>query len=276
MRSIGPMTCVLILGASVVAAQSESQKQTIVKGAAGSSPWIMTAHATNPKQSADQSISHGDGNPRGSAKAQENTQLKSTVDLPDTPSAHVPLSGRQKFNLFLKSTYEPYTFFSAAFGATLAQAEGQWYGYGGGLPGWGKRFGASLADTESRRFIQGFVFSTALHQDPRYFRSSKKKTVPRAWYAITRVLVTRADDGHETFNSSEFLGTLFTSSLQNAYYPEGDRGFGNTMNRFLGALSSDASSNLLREFWPEIRRLFRKHAPEKIQDIERRIPKPDD
>jgi len=201
-------------------------------------------------------------------------KLKSTLDLPEAPSAYVPLSGRQKFNLFLKSTYAPYTFFSAAFGATLAQAEGQWYGYGGGLPGWGKRFGASLADTESRRFIQGFVLSTALHQDPRYFRSRNKKTIPRAWYAATRVLVTRSDDGRDTFNSSEFLGALFTSSLQNAYYPARDRGFSKTMDRFLGALSSDASSNLLREFWPDMRRIFRKHAPEKIKKIERRLPEP--
>jgi hypothetical protein len=116
--------------------------------------------------------------------------------------------------------------------------------------------------------------STALHQDPRYFRSRKKKAIPRAWYTVTRVLVTRSDDGHDTFNFSEFLGTLFTSSLQNAYYPERDRGFGKTMDRFLGAPSSDASSNLLREFWPDMRRISRKHAPEKIKNIERRLPQP--
>jgi hypothetical protein len=200
--------------------------------------------------------------------------LKATVDLPDSPSAYVPLSPRQKFHFFLRTTYEPYTFFSAAFGATLAQAEGQWYGYGGGLPGWGKRFGASLADTESRRFIQSFLLSTALHQDPRYFRSNQKNVVRRAWYAATRVFVTKADTGQETFNSSEVLGALFTSSLQNAYYPERDRGFSNTMDRFLGSLGSDASSNLLREFGPDLWRLFRKHAPEKIQKIEQKIPKP--
>lgn len=118
------------------------------------------------------------------------------------------------------------------------------------------------------------MLSTALHQDPRYFRSRKEKTIPRAWYAVTRVLVTKSDNGRNTFNSSEFLGALFTSSLQNAYYPERDRGFEKTMGRFLGALSSDASSNLLREFWPDIRRVFRKHAPEEIRKIECRFPEP--
>lgn len=196
------------------------------------------------------------------------------VGFPDAPSTYIPLTGREKFHSFVKSTYAPYTFFSAAFGATLAQAQGQWYEYGGGMPGWGKRFGANLADTESRRFIQGFVLSAVLHQDPRYFPSKKSKKIPRAWYAATRVVVGKSDNGSDTFNSAEFLGALFTSSLQNAYYPEHDRGFGETMSRFLGALLSDASSNVLREFTPDMRRMIRRHAPEKIKQIEEKIPDP--
>src|SRR5438046_7709419 len=168
--------------------------------------------------------------------------------LPDAPSAYEPLSGHQKFNLFLQRTYSPYTFASAAAEATWAQMWAQWPDYGGGMPGWGKRFGATLADTESRRFVQTFLLSTLLHQDPRYFRSAKKGLIPRSWYAATRVLVTRDDDGDSTFNTSEFLGTLLTSSLQNAYYPDSDRGFPNTMTRFVGALGSDTTTNIIREF----------------------------
>jgi hypothetical protein len=259
---VGLTTGVLILGVTIGVAQNTGREPAAADEVALVCPLTAMADpATDPKPVASPADAQGTDN-----------HLKSTVDLPEAPSAYVPLSGAQKFNLFLKSTYAPYTFFAAAIGATLAQAEGQWYGYGGGMPGWGKRFGATLADTESRRFIQGFVLSTTLHQDPRYFRSRKNKTIPRAWYAVTRVLVTKSDEGRDTFNTSEFLGALFTSSLQNAYYPERDRGFGNTMNRFLGALSSDASSNLLREFWPDMRRIFRKHAPEKIKEIERKLP----
>jgi len=211
-----------------------------------------------------QSSSHPDP---GSAALPANSQ----PPLPDAPSAYEPLSGHQKFNLFLQRTYSPYTFASAAAEATWAQMWAQWPEYGGGMEGWGKRFGATLADTESRRFIQTFLLSTVLHQDPRYFRSQKKGFFPRGWYAATRVLVTRDDDGDETFNTSEFLGALFTSSLQNAYYPRHERSLGDTMNRFAGALGSDATSNILREFWPDIRRIFRKHAPEKVRKIEEKV-----
>jgi hypothetical protein len=187
---------------------------------------------------------------------------------------YIPLSARCKFNLFVEQTHSPYTFVSAGFQATLDQAEGQWPHYGGGMQGWAKRFGATLADTESRRFIQTFALSTILHQDPRYFPSHKRAFIARTWYSTTRVVVTRNDNGNSTFNTSEFLGALTTSSLQNAYYPRPDRTFGDTMNRFSGALISDAIDDLQREFTPDMKRLFRKHAPKKILKIEEKLPIP--
>jgi len=85
-------------------------------------------------------------------------------------------------------------------------------------------------------------------------------------------LWSRATTRGGAFNSSELLGALFTSSLQNSYYPGRQRGFGMTMERFWSSLSSDATSNLLKEFWPDIREMFRKHAPEPIRKIEEHIP----
>jgi hypothetical protein len=188
--------------------------------------------------------------------------------------AYTPLSAHCKFTLFLKSTYSPHTFASAGFQATWAQAMGQWPHYGGGAHGWAKRFGATLADTESRRFIQTFALSTILHQDPRYFPLHKKTFIYRAWYAATRVVVTKNDNGDSAFNTSEFLGALFASSLENSYYPRHDRTFADTMNRFGGALSSDTMTDLLREFTPDIKRFFRRHAPKKIRRIEETLPIP--
>jgi len=96
----------------------------------------------------------------------------------------------------------------------------------------------------------------------------------RIWYSATRVVVTKNDSGDSTFNSSEFLGALFTSALQNSYYPRHDRNVGDTMSRFGGALSSDAIGNLRREFTPDMKRLFRRHAPKKLRNIEEKLPIP--
>jgi len=201
------------------------------------------------------------------------TEARTTGSLGYIPG-YTPLSARCKFKVFLSGTESPYTFVSASFQASLAQASGQWPHYGGGAQGWGKRLGATLADTESRRFIQTFALSTILHQDPRYFASRKRTILARAWYSTTRVVVTKNDKGNNTFNTSEFLGALFTSALENAYYPRHDRTLGATMNRFTGALSSDAIGDLLREFTPDMKRLFRKHAPRKLLKIEEKLPIP--
>ena len=269
------VTMAIAMTAGVGHAQSPSTLQETVP------PPSTTAHDGSGD---NQSTSIQSGSPR------QVTASPCSLRVPDTisnspanaaqattatgPVHYTPLSGRCKFNLFVRQTYSPYTFASAGFQATWAHVTGQWPDYGGGAQGWAKRLGATLADTESRRFIQTFALSTILHQDPRYFPSRKRTILARAWYAATRVAVTRNDSGDNTFNSSEFLGVLSASALQNAYYPKPDRTFGDTMNRFGGALSSDAIGNLLREFTPDMKRLFRKHAPKKIQRIEEKLPIP--
>lgn len=173
----------------------------------------------------------------------------------------------------MRGTHSLDTFVAFAYEATSAQMTGQWYQYGGGMEGWGKRLGATVADTESRRFIQTFLLSSVLHQDPRYFYCTQKNPIARAWYAASRVLITQKDSGGETFNSSEVLGALFATSLQNAYYPRYNRGWNETMSRFTGGLSSDATSKLLREFTPDLKRIFRKHEPQSMKQFESRLPK---
>lgn len=194
--------------------------------------------------------------------------------LPDAPSMAVRLTPHQKFETFVKRTYSPYTFASAATNATWAQMWGDYYGYGGGMQGWGKRFGASVANTEVRSFFSSFALPVVFRQDPRYHPSAKQGVIPRAWYAGTRVLVTFSDDNREMFNYSEVLGVLFTSSVQNSYYPDRDRGLSETMTRFVGGIGSDATANLLREFSPELKRFARKIIPKKAQKLEKRIPEP--
>jgi hypothetical protein len=52
-----------------------------------------------------------------------------------------------------------------------------------------------------------------------------------------------------------------THAPQNTCYPRHDRTLGATMNRLSSALGSDAMGDRLREFTPDMKRLFRKHAP---------------
>jgi hypothetical protein len=211
--------------------------------------------------------------PSGASSDNILKQPASTVAEQKVPeAASETLTKHQKFQHWIKRTYSPYTIAGVTFDATWAQMWGDWPQYGGGMQGWGKRFGATLADTETRTFFGQFLFPVMFHQDPRYFPSQKQGLIPRAWYAATRVLVTRRDGDGNTFNTSEFAAVMATASVQNAYYPRRDKGFTETMNRFVGGVGSDATSNILREFWPDIKKAFRKHEPDKIKQLTEKMP----
>jgi hypothetical protein len=192
------------------------------------------------------------------------------------PAPYEPLTSHQKFEIFTRRTYSPFTFFSAAFDAAYAHVTDSWPDYGHGASGYGKRYGATIADAEARSFFQSFLFPSLLHQDPRYFSSPSTKFFPRMLYAASRVLVTRSDSGSNTVNTSLLAGTVVTSVLSNAYYPRTERSVGDTLNRFGGSFLGGVQTNILREFWPDITRAFHKHEPQRMKDLqesmEQRMP----
>lgn len=189
--------------------------------------------------------------------------------LPNAPS-YTPLSGSQKFHIFLQQTHSPYVFATTAFDAGLAQLSDDWPAYGQGMEGYGKRYGALLANHAAASFFESFLLPTAFHQDPRYFlRGPEERFLPRLGYSASRVFITRTDDGHSTFNTSLVLGMLLVASLTNSYYPRPQRGFEETMSRFGGGLIFSAQNNLLREFWPDLSRIFHKHEPQELREVEK-------
>jgi hypothetical protein len=94
----------------------------------------------------------------------------------------------------------------------------------------------------------------------------------RLAYALSRVVVTRKDDGRNTFNSSLVLSTVLAKSLSNAYYPQSERGFSHTMNRVEGSLLGSVQGYLLREFLPDILGMCRKHESKWLKAAERKLP----
>ncbi len=179
------------------------------------------------------------------------------------------LTERQKFHRFVKRSYSPYTFAGAAFDAAYSQFTGE--DYGEGIGGFGKRYGANLADGEARSFFQRYFYSSLFRQDPRYRRIDQGAFLFRASYAASRVFIGRSDSGSAVFNFPELLGVATSSTLSNAYYPQRDRSVGRTVSRGFGDLVSDAGSNLLQEFWPDMRRMLRRHEPRVVKRLEQKV-----
>jgi len=167
-----------------------------------------------------------------------------------------PLTHSQKLALFVKGSLDPFPFVVYSLQAGISQAQDTHGGYGQGAAGYGKRFGAALADGTSARFFGTYAFPSLLHQDPRYFRKGEGSARSRIGYSISRGFVTRADSGKTQPNWSNLLGKLTAGGLSNVYYPKEDRGAELTFSRVVISLGYQTLGNLAIEFWPEIHRKF--------------------
>jgi hypothetical protein len=72
------------------------------------------------------------------------------------------------------------------------------------------------------------------------------------------VLITKNDSGRNMFNFSEVLGNGAVAAIGNAYYPD-ERGLSSTLQRMGTQIGTDAISQVLKEFWPDIKRKWFTH-----------------
>jgi hypothetical protein len=164
-----------------------------------------------------------------------------------------PLKPGEKFNLFFKKSVDPFGFAVVGVQAGIEQATDEFPAYGQGAAGYGKRYGAALADSTSSKFFSDFFFPVLLKEDPRYFRLGEGSVKHRIVYSLSRVIVCRKDSGGSNFNFSNVLGAFSTGGVSNAYYPASDRGLGLTMSRAGISLIYGGIGALLNEFWPDTR-----------------------
>jgi hypothetical protein len=97
------------------------------------------------------------------------------------------------------------------------------------------------------------IFPSLLREDPRYFRRGQGDKWSRMRYAATRIFITRTDAGRSRFNFSEVAGNATTVAISNAYYPD-TRTVADNVQKLSIQLATDMFSNVLKEFWPDIKR----------------------
>ena len=180
----------------------------------------------------------------------------------EKPEAELPpLTTKQKFLLFVKETSDPFTIFGAAMGATYSHAAQDDPMYGQGSRAFRQRLGAAYADVATQNFFADSLLATLFKEDPRYFRLGPKASIKRrVGYSMSRVAVCRTDAGVNRICYSSLLGTTMGISLSNAYYPRADQTGREMASRAATSFSAAALTNLLPEFWPDIKQKFFTHA----------------
>jgi carboxypeptidase family protein len=162
--------------------------------------------------------------------------------------AAVPLHPRQKFELAWRNSVDPINFGLTAAVAGLEQATNFYSGYGQGVQGYGKRFGASYANSVTSTFIGSAILPSVFKQDPRYFYKGTGSRRSRFLYAVANAVICKGDNRHWQANYSYLLGDLAASGIANLYYPETDRGAALTFENALIGIGATAANNVLQEF----------------------------
>ena len=196
--------------------------------------------------------------PMQKVKGMIKTQVNHAIDSNGSPTVYEwqPLTTKEKFQVFLHSTYSPYTFINAGLNEATEGITGMHlreHGYESGFRGIAQRYGIELSTNETDVFFQRFLFPTLLKQDPRYLRNPDLPMSSRILYSVSRTLITKSDDGGETFNGSHVLGEAASRAVSDLYVPGERQGIGALATGVSFNLLQDAGMNLLREFWPDIR-----------------------
>ncbi|GAC1666291.1 MAG: hypothetical protein NVS9B4_21980 [Candidatus Acidiferrum sp.] len=159
-----------------------------------------------------------------------------------------PMGAKQKFQLSFRSIIDPVSFLTVAGIAGAEQYQNIFPDYGDGIEGYGKRYGAALANHISGNLLGRAVYPSIFHQDPRYFYKGKGSIGSRALYAISAAVIARGDDGRWQPNYSRVLGRFSAAAISNLYYPDADRGASLVVFNGLAGTGADAVGNLIREF----------------------------
>jgi hypothetical protein len=171
---------------------------------------------------------------------------------PDKPTP-IGLTGRLKVHATRAAA--PRVFLEYAAIAGIDQATNAYGAWGGGAAAYGKRFGTEFG----RNFIRetlAFGMDEILRTDPRYYRSKSTTFKGRLGNALLQVVVTRTESGRKV-PAIASLGSAFAAGqISTIWLPPNDAKFHDGLGYTAWMLGGDTARNLLREFWPDIKRVL--------------------
>ena len=167
-----------------------------------------------------------------------------------------PQSPKQKFIIAAKNSFDYSSFFIAGIQSGISMAGNSYPEFHKGAAGYGRYYYHTLLDTADSNFMVAGLWPVLFRQDNRFYTLGHGSPAKRALYAVSRVLITRTDQGTKTFNASEIIGTGSAAGLSTLYYPDAYQTWTKVGQRWLTACIIDSINFTLKEFWPDINHKF--------------------
>jgi hypothetical protein len=199
-------------------------------------------------------------NPVIPVQAPEDKRIFGVIPNNRTTEESIPfhsISRAQKMDIAVMDSFDWPVFPTAALFAGLYQIENQNPSFGQGVKGYALRFATAYGDQMIENFMTEGLVPILTHEDPRYFRRAEGSILARTGYALKQIVICRRDSGGYTFNISEWGGNSAAVAISNAYYPD-NRTVSNNVQRLMIACGTDAFSNILKEFWPDVKKKLKR------------------
>lgn len=215
----------------------------------------LRAQTTNGRPAAQQPSTRKTDTEK--AEQQLGKNLFTLLNMAGTKTAadFTPLNQHERNRLFFASLINPLSFVRVGFSAGLDQWNDKPRDWEQGASGYGKRYGNILGQYTIQRTVS-FGLSSALGEDNRYFVSGKKGFWRRTWYAVTSAFLARHRDGHLSFSFSQIGGVAAGAFLARPWLPPDQNSAGDGAVSFGITMASNAGTNVLKEFLPDILSVF--------------------
>jgi len=185
-------------------------------------------------------------------------QTSVTDERPLQPASnYVPMTAEDRWNDYVRENFaQPGAFFQTFFTALGDQR--------GNVPSeWGRgadKFPLHLGSEFARFTIGGTIKSTiaaGLHEDTRYHSCVCRGGWARTIHAVSRTLLTCNGDGKRTLDIAGLAGLYGGAMAMTTWYPSRHTALGYGVRQGNMAVGITTGIYVIREFSPELKRLFR-------------------
>jgi hypothetical protein len=163
---------------------------------------------------------------------------------------------------YAKQAVGPTAVARAGLGAAVTQGTNTPSEWGQGAEGFGRRMGSAFAKHIVKKGIQ-FPIARLRHEALGYQRSDQPGFGPRLRHALLATVIThKTTTGKKTIAAGEISGAIGSGLISRLWQPASVRTLSAGFTSGGITLGADAGTNVLREFWPEIRHPHRRRQQE--------------
>lgn len=254
----------LTSGATPTPQQNPTPQQSSSSSSAQPAP--SSSSSAQPAQNTPETKEQQQERAKRELEAEEKQRLLGVVPMFNVQSNAnaAPLTPKQKYQLFFKSSTDWYQFAITAIDGGLSMAGNEYASYGEGVQGFAKYWGAAYADTFDGNLWGNAILTSWWKEDPRYYRMGHGNFFKRAGYSAVTTVWCKRDKGTWGPNYANVTGNFIGGTISNLYYPANDRGVELTLGRGASVTYEGIVGAEIAEFWPDIIGHFMKKRQEKL------------